>query len=120
MEDRPRPSRIRIGSVFVRAAHLLAAGVVAGGILLGVVGGVPHIWWILAGASGVLMMVVEFIQHRELHREIAGWSTLLKLLLIGGIFAVPAAAAPSLMASAFLVAVVGAHAPRSWRHRRVI
>lgn len=113
-----RPRWIRGGSVFVRAGHLLGASAVGGACLLGVADGRVHGWWILAAASGVLLLVAEFLQHPELYREAAGWATILKLVLIGLIFVLPGAA-PWLMGSAFIVAAVGAHAPKRWRHRRL-
>jgi hypothetical protein len=113
-----RPYWIRSGSVFVRAAHLLAASAVAGVYLLGVRDADAGAWWIVAGVSGVLLLAAEFLRHRELHRELGGWSTILKLILIAGIPAAPALA-PWLMSAAFVVAVLGAHAPKRWRHRRL-
>jgi hypothetical protein len=109
---------MRTGSVFVRAAHLLAASAVAGAFLLAVEDARLLGWWIAAAASGLLLLVFEFLRHRELYREIAGWSTILKLLLIGLIPAVPAAAV-WLMSAAFVVAVLGAHLPRGIRHRKL-
>ena len=113
-----RPHWIRSWSVFIRAAHLLAASAVAGAYLLSVEGTGAHGWWIAAGASGVLLLLAEFLQHRELYREVAGWSTVLKLVIIGMIPVLPAGAF-WLMSAAFVVAVLGAHAPRRWRHRRL-
>ncbi len=110
--------RVRNGSVFIRAAHLLGASAVAGAYLLAVEDTGVNAWWIVAGVSGVLLLVAELIQHRELYRELAGWSTVLKLVLVGLIPALPAAA-PWLMSTALVVAVLGAHAPRRWRHRRL-
>ena len=115
----PRPIWIRTGSVFVRAAHLLGASAVAGVYLLNVPDADARGWWILAGVSGLLLLLAELLRHRELYREVAGWSTLGKLILIGCIPLSPAAA-PWLMAAAFVVAVVGAHAPRNWRHRKIL
>ena len=112
------PRWIRTGSVFVRAAHLLAASAVAGVYLLDVRDTEARGWWIAAGATGILLLAAEVSRHRELYREVAGWATLLKLVLIGLIPAFPPAA-PWLMSTAFVVAVVGAHAPRNWRHRRL-
>ena len=112
--DRRRP--VRSASVFIRAAHILAACAVAGGYFLGAP--VAHSWWILAGVTGVLLLGAEFLQHRELHREVAGWSTILKLILIGCIPAAPPAA-PWLMSAAVILAAVGAHAPKKWRHGRL-
>ena len=113
-----RPFWIRTGSVFIRAAHLLAASAVAGVYLWNVEATGVHTWWIVAGVSGVLLLVAESIRHRELYRELAGWATILKLILVGGIFAAPAAAT-WLMSAAFVVAVLGAHCPGRWRHRKL-
>jgi len=109
---------IRTGSVFVRAAHLLGACAVGGAYLLGVGDARLHGWWILAAASGLLLLAAELVQHRELYREVAGWATVLKLLLIGLIFVFPRAAL-WLMSAALIVAVIGAHAPKNWRHRKL-
>ncbi len=109
---------VRSGSVFVRAAHLLGASAVGGRYLLGVAEAGLHGWWILAGVSGVLLLLAELLRHPELFRETAGWATIVKLLLIGLIFVLPGAAL-WLMSLAFIVAVVGAHAPKSWRHRKL-
>ena len=109
---------IRSGSVFVRAAHLLGASAVAGAYLLSVEDVGLHGWWILAVATGVLLLLAELLRHPELFREAAGWATIATLALIGLIFVLPAAAL-WLMSSAFIIAVVGAHAPKNWRHRKL-
>jgi hypothetical protein len=113
-----RPLWIRTGSVYVRAVHLLAASAIAGVCLLGVSDADLLAWWIAAAVSGVLLVVAEALRHRELWREVAGWATVLKLVLIALIPALPAAS-PWLMSAAFIVAVIGAHSPRKWRHRKV-
>jgi hypothetical protein len=113
-----RPPYIRNGSVFVRAAHLLAASAILGAGLFGVAGARTQAWWIAAAASGVLLVVAEVLRHRELHREVAGLATIVKLVLVGLAGLAPSGA-PWLLSSAFVVAVVGAHAPRHWRHRRL-
>jgi hypothetical protein len=113
-----RPSWIRNGSVFIRAAHLLAASAIAGAYLGNVEVTVAHVWWLVAGVSGMLLLATEFLWHRDLLREPAGWATIIKLLLVGGIPAVPCAAG-WLISGAIVVAALGAHAPRRWRHRRL-
>ena len=115
-----RPSTIRTGSVFVRALHLLAASAVAGGYLLSGEVEVPLGWWIAAGVSGVVLLAAECSRHRELYRELAGWATLVKLGLIGVVPILPGVASPWLMGAAFVVAVLGAHSPKVWRHRRLL
>jgi len=113
-----RPSFIRTGSVFVRATHLLPASVVAGACVLSVEAEGIRAWWIATAVTGAVLLAAEYARHRDLHREVAGWATLIKLVLVGGIALAPAAG-PWLMSVAFVVAVVGAHAPRGWRHRRL-
>ena len=101
-----------------RAAHLLAASAVLGACLWNVGDRGVHWWWLAAGVSGGLLILAELLKHVELYREVAGWSTVLKLLLLALALAAPVAA-PWLMSAAFVVAVVGGHAPRVWRHRRL-
>ncbi len=113
-----RSSWIRTGSVFVRAVHLVAASAVAGAYLLGDGVSAGHTWWAVAGLSGVLLLVAEGLRHRDLYRETAGLATIGKLALIGALFLVPDAG-PCLMGAAVVVAGIGAHAPRRWRHRRL-
>jgi hypothetical protein len=98
--------------------HLLAVGAVAGGVLLVVPGRIGHAWWILAGASGALLLAAELARHPHLWRELCGGATLLKLLLVAAVAAAPAAG-PWLVAAAIVVAGLGAHLPRDWRHRRL-
>jgi hypothetical protein len=109
---------VRTGSVFVRAAHLLGASAVLGACLFGVADAAVHPWWIAAGVSGAALVVAELLRHPELWREGAGWATILKLCLVGLSLSAPSAA-PWLLSAAFVVAVVGAHAPREWRHRKL-
>ncbi len=80
-ETDDRGSWLRSGSVFIRAAHLLAASAVGGACLLDVEAAGTHAWWIVVGASGVLLLVVELVRHRELHRELAQYTIALKEVL---------------------------------------
>jgi hypothetical protein len=114
-----RPSWIRSGSVFVRAVHLLAASAVLGAGLWEIPGPRTCPWWIAAAASGLLLLAAEALRHRELHREVCGLATALKLVLLGGAAALPAGA-PWLLSAAFVVAVLGAHFPKRWRHRKLL
>jgi hypothetical protein len=113
-----RPFWVRTGSVFVRAAHLVAACAIGGACLLGDGDLGPHGWWAVATVSGVLLLAAEAVAHPEMYREPAGWAVVLKLILIGAIAAVPSAGA-WLMAAAIAIAALGAHFPRNWRHRRL-
>ncbi len=114
-----RPFWVRSVSVFVRAVHLLAASAVAGAFILGHGETLGHAWWAVAGLSGVLLLGTEGMRHRELYRETAGHATALKLTLIAAIAFAPGIAV-WLMSAAVVVAALGAHAPRRWRHRRIL
>lgn len=116
-KTRNGPSRVRIASVFVRAVHLLAASAVLGTVLSGAGGRDAHGWWAAAAASGAALLVTEFLQHPTIHREGAGLATAAKLALAAAALALPTAA-PWLLGAAFVVAALGAHAPRTIRHRR--
>ncbi len=113
-----RPDYIRTGSVFIRAAHLLAAGVVVGAYLLEPTTPHLHSWLMAAGFSGLLLVGTEFWRHRELYRETAGWTTVLKVVLIA-LIPVFKSQAAALAVTGFLIASVGAHLPRRYRHRRL-
>ena len=107
-----------MASVFVRATHLLAAAAVAGAFLLDVDPARLHGWGILAALTGLVLLGFEFRLRPRLHREVCGAATILKLLLLGAIILFPTGA-PWFVAYAILVAAVGAHAPKSWRHARL-
>jgi hypothetical protein len=119
--ERPgdRASRVRMASVFVRAAHLVAICPPAGAVLLGAEGADLHAWWWLAGLTGALLLAVELVRHPTLVREGAGLAVVLKLALLGAIALVPGAGR-GWVGAAIVVAAVGAHAPRTWRHRRLV
>ena len=110
---------VRVGSVFFRAAHLLAASAVAGAVLLDVTDPRVRTWWIASAVTGALLLVAEVVRHPTLFRELAGASTVLKLVLLGAVFLAPAIA-PALLSAAFVVAVLGSHLPRGFRHRRIL
>ncbi len=111
-----RPQWLRTGSVFVRAVHLIGAGALLGGYLFGVERSLmlPYVWVTLA--SGLVLIGTEFARHRQLYREVAGWSTIVKILIL---LTLPLFRdhAGTLMIVVFLIAGIGAHLPRRYRHR---
>ena len=113
-----RESRLRGVSVFVRAAHLVAICPPAGVLLLGKGSADLHAWWWLAAGTGVLLLAVELVRHPSIAREGAGLAIVLKLALLGSVTLAPAVDR-WLVGAAVVIAAVGAHAPRTWRHRRL-
>jgi hypothetical protein len=123
MDDRSREGRIRripgwaqIGSVFVRAGHLLGCTVILGVHLAGVSREGLGVWWAAAGITGVVLVAFEWWLHIDQWRQVSGWVTVLKLGLLGGAKGWPAGAT-GLMVAAFVVSVFGARLPRRIRHR---
>ncbi len=104
--------------VALRAAHL--AGVVGVGAgLLALPGGPAggYVW--LMVASGVAMAALDAWSNPVWLRELAGLSLLLKFALLGW-FVVADEGAQRLLFWAILVfSVIFAHAPASFRHRRL-
>ena len=111
-----RPQWLRTGSVFVRAVHLVGAGALLGGYLFGVERSMMLPYVGIAAMSGLVLIGTEFARHRELYREVAGWSTIVKLLILLTFPLFPDSAG-LLMILVFLIAAIGAHLPRRYRHR---
>jgi len=111
-----RPYWMLNATLFVRAAHQVGAGVFLAAYLLEGVPGPPELYTGIAFGSGLLLLLSEWMRHRQIFRELAGMTTMLKLLLVGAAFHgfLPPAATVLL---AFLIASIGAHAPKNVRHR---
>lgn len=108
------PGRRWLG-VLLRAAHLAGVVGVGAGLLAGTQ---AHGFLILMVASGVAMAALDAWSNALWLKEFAGLSLLVKFVLIG-IFVVDEAARPALFWLILVFSVVFAHAPASFRHRRV-
>ncbi|MBN2359522.1 MAG: hypothetical protein JXR83_08700 [Deltaproteobacteria bacterium] len=102
--------------MLVRAGHLIGCAVIVGAHVLGSASRAGAGWWALTAISGVLLIAYEWAGHLDHWRQLSGWATLLKLLLLAIAAAVPAAAV-TLLLTAMVVSVLGARLPRGWRHR---
>ena len=111
-----RPAWALNFSLLIRAAHQVGAAVFLAAYLLDAIPGPPTLYVLLAVVSGALLLVTEWLRHRQIHRELSGMITLLKLLLLGAAYH---AFLPGLetVLLAFLIASIGAHAPKKVRHR---
>jgi hypothetical protein len=111
-----RPIWILYLSILARAVHQVGAAVFLAAYLLGVLPGPPLFYVGVALFSGLLLMVTEWLRHRQVYRELAGMITLVKILLLGAAYHsfLPPQATVLL---AFVVASIGAHVPKTVRHR---
>lgn len=111
-----RPYWILNLSLVIRALHQVGAAVFLAAYLLDAVPGPPLVYVIIALVSGGLLLGTEWLRHRQIFRELAGMITIAKLLLLGAAyhgFLPP----PTTVLLAFVVASLGAHAPKKVRHR---
>lgn len=111
-----RPYWILNLSILIRAGHQVGAAVFLTFFLLAGQLRLPTLYLGIVFASGLALFFTEWLRHRQLCRELSGVITLVKLLLLGAAYHgfVPAPAAVLL---AFVLASVGAHAPKVVRHR---
>ena len=68
-----RPYWMRHVSIFVRAIHQIGAAVFLASYLLSDVIAVPRLYLLIAMISGVMLLAVEGIRHRQFFRETFGW-----------------------------------------------
>lgn len=111
-----RPYWVLLFSILVRAVHQLGAAVFLTIYLFGGLVQVPKAFLWAAVVSGVILVFTEWLRHRELYREFAGMATLIKCLLLGAAIHAYLPAGPAVLV-AFVLASIGAHAPKEIRHR---
>lgn len=111
-----RPYWVYHCSFLVRAIHQIGAAVFLTAYLLDAIPGPPVVYVVIAFLSGGLLFMIEWLRHRQIYRELAGASTIVKLLLLGAAYHgfLPAQGTVLLV---FFVASLGAHAPKRLRHR---
>lgn len=114
-----RPMWVLYLAILIRATHQVGAAVFLAAYLLGVLPGPPLVYVFAAVLSGGLLLVCEWMRHRQIFRELAGVITLSKVLLLGAAFHgfLPPQAT---VLVAFLIASIGAHVPKRVRHRLLI
>lgn len=111
-----RPYWVLSLSLPIRTIHQVGAAVVLTAYLLDALPGPPTVYLLIALVSGGLLLGTEWLRHRQIFRELAGVITLVKMLLLGaayhGFF-------PPLetVLLAFVIASIGAHAPKKIRHK---
>jgi NhaP-type Na+/H+ or K+/H+ antiporter len=109
-----RPYWILNFSILVRAGHQVGAAVFLAAFLLDVQ--LPSYYLIIVFGSGIALFLAEWMRHRQICRELSGMSTFVKLLLIGAAYHGFLSASITVLL-AFILASIGAHAPKMVRHR---
>jgi uncharacterized membrane protein YhaH (DUF805 family) len=111
-----RPYWIFSLSILVRALHQVGAAIFLAAILLDLQPQPPARYMVLGFVTGVVLLASEWLRHRQVHRELAGVVTFVKLVILGAAFhgLLPAQGAVLL---AFILASIGSHAPKEFRHR---
>lgn len=113
-----RPYWVYLLSILIRALHLLGVAAIVGYLLYGDAA-FPMGYLLLTSLSGLFLIATEWLRHRQLVREVCGLITLVKLLVLGAAFHGLLPLEATVMA-AFLLAAVGAHAPKEFRHRLLL
>ena len=111
-----RPYWILNFSILIRAAHQVGAAVFLAAFLLDAIPEPPLIYVMIALISGVLLLACEWMRHRDIFKEVAGMISLVKILLLGAAYHGYLPLTGTILL-AFVIASVGAHAPKKVRHR---
>ena len=111
-----RPFWVLKLSIFIRAIHQVGAAVFLASFLLGDQSPPPLPYILLATLSGVALLLIEAMRHRQIYRELSGLTTLIKLIMIGAAFHGYLPETITILA-AFMLASISSHAPKLYRHR---
>jgi NhaP-type Na+/H+ or K+/H+ antiporter len=111
-----RPFWVLHLSILIRSVHQVAAAVFLAAYLLDAIPGPPLLYVVIALLSGGLLMLSEWLRHRQIFRELSGVITLAKILLLGAAFHGFLPPWETVLL-AFVIASIGAHAPKKIRHR---
>ena len=115
----PRPPRrfpgARAWQVGARTAHLAAMALVVGGVAAGRSANELALPVALTVASGLALLGIDLYKSGAVLVEGAGLATLLKLALVAAGALLPPVR-PEAYLAAVVVAAVGSHMPKTWRH----
>lgn len=103
-------------SVIIRAVHQVGAAIFLATYVLHWQGVSPGLYTWIAMGSGLILVMTEWLRHRQLYREVSGTVTIGKCLMLGAIIHGLLPGEPFVLI-VFVVASLGAHAPKDVRHR---
>lgn len=104
--------------ISLRAAHVLGAGVVTGGVVFGVASEELEGWLLLLVVAGVLVLTLDMVESPAFLIQTKGVVVLAKLAILAWI--VLGEGEDWLLAPIMFVSVVSSHAPSSVRHRVLV
>lgn len=104
--------------ISLRAAHVLGAGVFAGGVVFGVANDELEPWLLLLLVAGVLVLALDVAESPAFLIQTKGVVVVAKLAILGGI--VVSGEGEWLLAPIVFVSVVSSHAPSAVRHRVLV
>ncbi|WP_084091781.1 hypothetical protein [Malonomonas rubra] len=111
-----RSDQIRYLSIFVRSFHQLAVAIFIGAFFFAVDSPAAESAFLFVVVTGILLLFLEALRHRQFYREVFGLITFLKAALVGGAFHKFLPSIPAFL-FVFLVASLVSHAPKGIRHR---
>jgi len=111
-----RPYWVLNLSIVIRAIHQVGAAVFLASFLLDEISGPPPLYLAIVAVSGVALVLTEAMRHRQIHRELSGATTFVKLILLGAAYHGLFPAVQTVLV-AFVLASIGAHAPKYIRHK---
>lgn len=106
-------------SVIIRAVHQIGAAIFLATHLLHWEGGNVRLYTLMVMTSGLILVVTEWLRHRQLYREVAGMVTMGKCLMLAAVIHGLIPGEPFVLI-VFVVASLGAHAPKNIRHRLLV
>ncbi|HUJ25532.1 MAG TPA: hypothetical protein VLW85_05920 [Myxococcales bacterium] len=115
----PKPGWQRAAEVGIRALHIVAMGIVLGGIAAGGTWQTLRVFIVATLSSGVLLLAASLAWGCLRFTQGSGAALLVKLALLGlgNLFE---GARLEWYVAATLVTSIGSHMPRSWRHFQVL
>ncbi|MGR5153756.1 hypothetical protein [Photobacterium swingsii] len=105
----------RLSKTGLRALHITGIAMASAGILYQVESYQWQMWWMLAMATGVLMMISEILSSRLWLIQLKGVLTFVKLGLLASFIIIPESK-PALFATILILSVFIAHGPAGLRH----
>ncbi|WP_303720692.1 hypothetical protein [Malonomonas rubra] len=114
--DRPDP--VRYLSILVRSLHQIAVALFIGSFLFNDNDRITGTFLIFVASSGLLLLALEGLRHRQFYREFFGLITFIKFVIIGFSYHHLLPPTPALMFVYFIAATIS-HAPKRIRHRLI-